>query len=431
MINRQAILVVVLCILTLLAAMNSVIFNVALPVISEDLSIDTSKMSWISVGYTSIIAVGSLVYGQLFLKYSLRLLFIIGILLFCIGSIVGFFGYDSYGYVLTGRLIQASGSSAFVTLSMLTINKHIPKHMRGSVLSFLSISIALALGVGPMIGGVLISLVSWKYLFLIMITSSILPIFIWCLLSESESITNFKFDYYGLFLSLVFIISMMLGINQSPYIFFVTLICIVLIIKWEKKSLNPFINLEVFSNKLYKSYLFMGFILNACHLGILFLIPLLLADKYHLSSEKVGIIFFIGCLFGIVANIVAKKMIEYKREFEIMLISTIIILLGTIGLWLFWEESILHVIIAFIFICIGYSPIQVVLNSLIPRTLSTQNNGPGLGLYNMFNFIGMAFGPALVSKMLVISYDYNRAVIVCIMLTVCNLMILPLIKNKL
>ena len=59
-----------------------------------------------------------------------------------------------------------------------------------------------------------------------------------------------------------------------------------------------------------------------------------------------------------------------------------------------------------ILIFISYSTIQVALNSLIPLPLNANRIGVGLGLYNLTNFIGMALGPALASKLLELGANY-------------------------
>lgn len=430
MINKNSFLILVLCLLTLLAAMNSVIFNVAIPDISKDLSLNPSQVSWISVGYTSIIAVGSLAYGQLSMKYPIKKLFNFGIILFCIGSVVGFLGYREYLFILIGRFIQASGSSSFVTLSMLTINKCIPDKLRGVSLSLLSISIALALGVGPLLGGIITSKLSWKFLFLVMLISIIIPIFLKLLFPISEKDDSIKFDYLGMLLTFLLIISIMLSVNSYYVIVIASIIISALLIKYSKFRKDSFVNLNIFSDSLFKRFISMGFLLNACHLAILFIIPLLLSAQFAMSSQEIGLVFFLGCIVSVFSSFLSKKLLENKKALFVLFTSNIFILGGSFGLTLFWNQGIILITVLFIMICVGYSPIQVVLNSLVSENLSEKDSGSGLGIYNMFNFVGMAFGPALVSKVNFLFNSYSITFFVCLCFVFTNLLYVFSIKTK-
>nr|MCX3330675.1 MFS transporter [Bacillus pacificus] len=94
-------IILTFCALSLLAAMNSVLFNVALSHISKDLSVNPSQVSWIAVGYSMVVAIGSVTYGKLADYFSIKKLFIIGIVLFNLGSIIGFI--EVGGQAVLGR----------------------------------------------------------------------------------------------------------------------------------------------------------------------------------------------------------------------------------------------------------------------------------------------------------------------------------------
>lgn len=265
-------MVSILCILTLLAAMNSVIFNVAMPSISTDLFISPVMASWISIGYTSIIAIGAVTYGKLSEIYSVRKLLVWGIVLFNIGSMIGFIGYKSYIIILIGRIVQASGGAAFVTLSMVAINQYIPNKLQGNLLVFISISIALALGIGPLIGGIITSYIGWRYLFFFMLVSIALLIFVLKVFpAEKEKETNKPFDYLGGILIFLIILLFLFGVNVSAPLLVLTVLTGFSLLLWENKQNYPFIKVELFKNYSFVSLIFIGFVINTCHLGVFLL----------------------------------------------------------------------------------------------------------------------------------------------------------------
>lgn len=111
-----------LCFIVLLGPMNAVLFNVALEDIANDLSISQSKVSWVVVGYSLVVGIGSIIYGKLADRYSVKRLLIISIIIFVAGSIVGFVN-QSYEIIIFARLVQASGGAAFIALSMIAVAK--------------------------------------------------------------------------------------------------------------------------------------------------------------------------------------------------------------------------------------------------------------------------------------------------------------------
>ncbi|WP_148040856.1 MFS transporter [Brevibacillus nitrificans] len=62
---------------------------------------------------------------------------------------------------------------------------------------------------------------------------------------------------------------------------------------------------------------------------------------------------------------------------------------------------------ALVLIAMSYSAIQVSLNNLIPQILRPEKFGVGLGFYNLLNFVGMAFGPAVASRILEATNSYS------------------------
>lgn len=421
----------VLCTLTLLAAMNSVIFNVAMPSISTDLSISPAMASWISVGYTSIIAVGAVTYGKLSESYSVRKLLIYGVLLFSIGSIIGFIGYKSYAIILVGRVIQASGGASFVTLAMVAINQYIPTKMRGNALAFISIAIALALGIGPLLGGIITTYLGWRYLFVFMLGSMGLIIFLLKLFpNEKERAVKEPIDYLGGFLIFLVIILFLLGVNVSSPLLVLAVLTYSILLSWERKRTHPFIKVKLLKNNSFVSLICIGFVINACHLATLFILPLLFADYYQLGPNIVGCIFFLACIFSVLSSIVTRKKLTKENSTLIFYLAVASLLVGFSGLLLLWNVSFMAICFSFIFIAIGYSPIQIVLNMLVPTTLDKNDIGTGLGLYNVLNFVGMAFGPALMSKLLTDSTHYSFGFGLCILMTLGNVYLISIFKKK-
>ena len=167
--NHSKWFVFTLCFIVLLGPVNAVLFNVALEDMAHDLSISQSKVSWVVVGYSLVVGIGSMIYGKLADRYSVKKLLIISIIIFVAGSIIGFVN-QSYAIVIFARLVQARVGAAFILLSMIAVAKLVAPAKPGA-LAMISSSIALAVGIGPLVGGVITNTLGWPYLFLFMIIS--------------------------------------------------------------------------------------------------------------------------------------------------------------------------------------------------------------------------------------------------------------------
>ncbi|MGQ0453659.1 MFS transporter, partial [Bacillus sp. SS-TM] len=86
---------------------------------------------------------------------------------FVAGSIVGFVN-QSYEIIIFARLVQASGGAAFIALSMIAVAKLVAPAKKPGALAMISSSIALAVGIGPLVGGAITNTLGWPYLFLFM-----------------------------------------------------------------------------------------------------------------------------------------------------------------------------------------------------------------------------------------------------------------------
>ena len=105
---------------------------------------------------------GSMINGKLADRYSVKKQLIISIIKFVVGSIIGFMN-QSYVITILARLVQASGGAAFIALSMIAVAKLVIPHKKPGALAMISSSIALAVGIGPLVGGARVAIFIFIY----------------------------------------------------------------------------------------------------------------------------------------------------------------------------------------------------------------------------------------------------------------------------
>ncbi|MEK4603813.1 MFS transporter [Bacillus sp. FSL L8-0099] len=413
--NHSKWFVFTLCFIVLLGPMNAVLFNVALEDIASDLSISQSKVSWVVVGYSLVVGIGSIIYGKLADRYSVKKLLITSIIIFVAGSIIGFVN-QSYAIVIFARLVQASGGAAFIALSMIAVEKLVNPAKKAGVLAMISSSIALAVGIGPLVGGAITNTLGWPYLFLFMVISMIGIFLLVKFMPEEVQHTDevFRFDFIGAVLLFVLITTVLLGVNMNSWLFVLSAAFLFLFTVRMKNAENPFIDIELFTNKPFLRLIAVGFIINVALCASLLLLPLLLGREYSLSPFVIGIVLFVASLFGIVSSFVTGKIVPSFGDVRLINVASVVMIVGFLILGLIPKGSFIVILVAIILTFMSYSAIQVSLNTFIPKTLHPAKVGLGLGLYNLINFFGMAFGPAVASKIMesTNSYRLNFSLIV-------------------
>ncbi|HET6487143.1 MAG TPA: MFS transporter, partial [Spirochaetia bacterium] len=89
--------------------MNETVFNVSTPKIAEQFGLGPAGVSWVMTVFLVFFGIGSVIYGRLSDLFSLRFLILIGVIVYCVGSVAGFLLQSSYPLVLAARGIQGAG----------------------------------------------------------------------------------------------------------------------------------------------------------------------------------------------------------------------------------------------------------------------------------------------------------------------------------
>ncbi|MGX1830462.1 MFS transporter [Paenibacillus taichungensis] len=136
--NKGELLLGLLVFTLIISVMNATMFNIVLPNISKQFQISSSQASWIITGYMIVYAIGSVTYGKLTDRYSLKNLLTFGLLLFAIGSVIGLVASE-YWMVIVGRVVQAAGASVIPAISMIVPVRYFTSERRGRALGTVAI----------------------------------------------------------------------------------------------------------------------------------------------------------------------------------------------------------------------------------------------------------------------------------------------------
>ncbi len=382
------------------AVLNETMFNVSSPKIAEQFSLSPAGVSWMMTAFMIFFGVGSVIYGKLSDIFSLRRLILIGVVLYNAGSVMGFLVQGSYPLTLAARALQGAGCSAIPALVFIVVARYFPADERGKIFGTLTSTVSLAIGLGPVVGGLVSGILHWSYLFLIpLFTLVSIPFFRRELPSEARRPGGV--DVLGAILT-GFTIGMLivyLTFSKGAYLasFLVLLAATVLRMRY---AAYPFIEPGIFKNRPFRNGVAVGFALFAIVIGVLFLIPLMLHDVHGLGTSAIGLILFPGAMSSVILGPMGGSLADKKGNNFVVLIGTSLLVASLILISLLLSLSPWWVCGSLLLMYVGFALFQTALINSVSQALPMHETGVGMGLFNLIGIIAGAVGTALVGKIL-------------------------------
>src|SRR5919106_5801613 len=147
-----------------MAFVDGTVVNVALPVLQQDLDATATDVQWVVEGYLLTLSALLLLGGSLADRFGRRRVFATGVLLFAAAS-VGCGIAPSADWLIASRVIQGIGGALLVPTSLALLGAGFPPERRGRAIGRWSAFSAVAAGVGPVLGGWLVQVGSWRWVF--------------------------------------------------------------------------------------------------------------------------------------------------------------------------------------------------------------------------------------------------------------------------
>ena len=280
--------------------LDSTIVTLALPVIRKDLDASASGLQWVINAYLLVIAALVVTAGRLGDMFGRRRLFTAGLLGFTAGSVLSGAAW-SQDVLILGRIVQGVGAATLLPLSLAIVCDAFPVEQQPRALGIWAAISAIALGVGPLIGGVLVDL-DWRLIFWINVP--ILAVGVWVMLiavreTRDETATR-ELDYAGLLLLAGALTALVLplaeasiwalGSPQSLLLFLAAAIMFVGFWLVEHRVRQPIVDFELFRNGPYFGATAAAFGLVGAYWSLMFLQPQYLETTLGHSATSAGIL---------------------------------------------------------------------------------------------------------------------------------------------
>ena len=155
--------------------LDNTVVNVALPAIQESLDLKISQLEWVVAGYALTFGALMLTGGKLADLFGRRLIFVVGLAIFTLSSLACGLA-ESANVLIAARVVQGVGAALMnpATLSIITVT--FPPKQRGTAIGIWVGVSALALAIGPLVGGLITEHINWNWIFFINIPVGIVAI---------------------------------------------------------------------------------------------------------------------------------------------------------------------------------------------------------------------------------------------------------------
>ena len=328
--RHTAMMLIVIFIATLMDGLDSSIVSVALPDIGKELGIDTGTASWISIIYMMILAGLILPFARICANIGVRTVLTLGFIIFTVSSF--FCGIsDSFAMLMVSRGAQGIGAAMLAAAGPICCTEHLSRDRLAYGMAILTIGSSIGYALGPAVGGVVVELISWNWVFLINIPIGIvvIPLAFLAIPASSQKGGRINLDMVGavaLFVSMasgIFAIETLAYPDLRPYSAIaaaVFAVFAVIFVIWELRYPMPLIKLGMFKLKGFTSIFLCLMFVNIAYMDMIYLVPFHAEICVGLTPMQVGAFLFIPAVITAVTGMPVSKMSDRwgRRPFAVL-----------------------------------------------------------------------------------------------------------------
>jgi EmrB/QacA subfamily drug resistance transporter len=389
--------------------MDITIVNVALPTLGREFGVRADSVGTVSIGYLVSLAVFIPASGWLGDRFGGRRVLLTSIVIFS-GASALCGAADSLGQLVLFRILQGAGGGLMVPVGLALLYRTFPPSERVRASSILVVPTAVAPALGPVLGGLFVTELSWRWVFYVNVPiGAAALLFGWLFLEKKPAQPVGRFDVVGFLLSASGLAALMYGISQGPFkgwgssLIVTTItagaVLLVVLTVFEFRRPDPLIDVRLFGDRLFRSCNAVMLLGSAAFIGALFLVALFFQDGLGLTALQSGLNTFpeaIGVMAG--AQMVTRLLYPALGPRRVMLIGLTILTIALASLTQIGTETNLWWARIALFVA-GYGMAHVFVPSQAAgfATITQEATGRASTLFNAQRQLGSAFGVALLT----------------------------------
>lgn len=391
--RRQKFVLIATILGSAVVILDGTIVNIALPKIGHSFHTGYSAFQWIVDGYSLSLSALILLGGSLGDIFGRKKIYLIGLVGFGLSSLLCALA-PSATILIAVRVLQGIFGALLVPGGLSIINTNFEPKLRGQAIGTWTAYTSVAALLGPLVGGTILDVTSWHWIFLIN-----LPLIIVCfciaLPSATESHDNRKrhVDVYGALTAIIGLAGITYGLIQGPAnhwalssiaTLIIGAVSFALFIRIELHSKDPMIELSLFKSRNFLGSNIMTFGMYGGLSGFMFALIIFMQTKLGYSSLKAGLSMLpVGILMFLFAGRVGKLSARYGPRL-FMAIGPTICSIGIFYLYFLKPGAsyLISVLPGVILFAIGLVLTVAPLSTTLMTSISESNSGIASGINN-------------------------------------------------
>jgi EmrB/QacA subfamily drug resistance transporter len=406
--NRRWWTLAAMCFALFMVMLDNTVVNVALPSIQSDLHASTAGLEWTVNAYMLAFGVLLVTGGRLGDIFGRRRIFLFGVVLFAASS--AFIGFSqSQAWLIGGRAIQGVGAALMMPATLSIITNAFPPHERGKAIGTWAGVSALALAIGPVVGGLLVEHVSWQSIFFINlpVAAGAIAVTLFATHESRDETVVPKIDIAGVTTITIGVTALTLALVQAPSWGWgsprLLALCglaaagLAAFAYVERRAPVPMVDFSFFRSRTFLGANVVAFIVSFAMLGMFFFLSLYLQQVLKYSPLEAGVRFLPITLMVIVVAPIAGRLTDRIGPRPLM--TGGLLLVASSLLW----QSFLRVDSGFDFLLggfivmgIGISLVMAPMSTAAMNAVDQSKAGVASGILSMSRMVGGTFGVAVL-----------------------------------
>ena len=405
----------------LLAALDQTIVSTALPTIVGDLH-GGSHLAWVVTAYLLSSTVSTPLWGKLGDQYGRKLFFQAAIVIFVVGSALCGLS-QTMTELIAFRALQGLGGGGLMVGAQTIIGDVVSPRDRGRYMGLFGAMFAVATVIGPLIGGLCVDYLSWRWVFYINLPLGIVALFVTgATLPGHLRRVHHRIDYLGTALlagsatSLIIFLSLG-GISwpwrsASSYLTLVLgIVFAVAFVLVERVAAEPVIPLKLFRIRVFTSASAIGFVMGFAMFGALTFLPLFMQNVKGVSPTVSGLRILPVMVGMLGASVVSGRLVTRWGRYKIFpVVGTALMTLGAYLLSLISASTNSWVLALYMFVFgVGMGLTMQVLVVAVQNAVSYEDLGVATSSATFFRMTGGSFGTAVFGAIYAIVFTHTFA----------------------
>ena len=395
--------------------LDNTVVNVALPSIQRDLHVSIESLEWIVTAYALTFAALLITGGKLGDLYGRKLIFIIGIGIFTASSLACGLAPNA-GFLIGARMVQGVGAALMNPASLSIITATFAPRERGQAIGIWAGVSAMALAIGPLVGGVIVETINWNWIFYINVPVGILGMVVsWLVIKESRDMSREQsVDIPGLVTSSLGLFALTYALiegNQRGWssteilsLFAAAIVLLATFVIVEHRQRLPMLDLSLFKSGTFTGANTVAMLVSLGMFGVFFFVSLYVQNILGYSAIQAGAIFLPMTILIIIVAPIAGKLSDRIGSRWLMgagmtIVGVSLLLYQRVGLHSTFWTLLPSLLLGGVGMAMTMSPMTAAAMSSVP----VDKAGVGSGVLNSFRQMGGSLGIAVMGA-IVASY---------------------------